>query len=176
MRISIVVATDLDGVIGRDNGLPWHLPADLRHFKRLTMGKPMIMGRRTWDSIGRALPGRASIVLTRRAGFAAPGCVVARGTEEALARAAEAAADLATDEVVVIGGAQVFREFLPRADRVYWTQVQAHVGGETRIPRFDPLTWLEIDRTDLPAGADNEFPLRFLTLERRHPRRGARSG
>lgn len=170
MRISIVVATDLEGVIGRDNDLPWHLPADLKHFKRVTMGKPMIMGRRTYESIGRALPGRTSIVLTRRTDFAAPGCVVARTADEALQRAAEAAGELATDEIVVIGGAEVFREFLPRADRVYWTQVQARVGGDTRIPRFDPITWLEIERTELRAGPENEFPLRFLTLDRRRPR------
>jgi dihydrofolate reductase len=169
VRISIVVATDLEGVIGRGNDLPWHLPADLRHFKRLTMGKPMIMGRRTYESIGRPLPGRTSIVLTRRADFAAPGCVVARTADEALRSGFDAAAELATDEIIVIGGAEIFREFLPRADRVYWTQVQARVGGDTRIPRFDPMTWLEIERTDLPAGPDNEFPLRFLTLDRRHP-------
>lgn len=169
MRISIVVATDLEGVIGRDNALPWHLPADLKHFKRLTMGKPMIMGRRTYESIGRALPGRTSIVLTRRENFAAPGCEVARTADEALQLAVEAAAQLATEEIVVIGGAEVFREFLPRADRVYWTQVQTRVGGDTRIPRFDPMTWLEIERAELPADAENAFPLRFLTLDRRRP-------
>jgi dihydrofolate reductase len=169
MRIAIVVATDLDGIIGRDGRLPWHLPADLRHFKRLTMGKPMIMGRKTYESIGKALPGRTSIVLSRQAGFEAPGCLVASTTEQALALAAGASAELGIDETMVIGGEAVFREFLPRAERVYWTEVQAHVGGDVRFPRLEPGEWLEMARTDLPADAENPWSLRFRTLVRQGP-------
>jgi len=182
MRISIIVATDLDGVIGRENRLPWHLPADLAHFKRLTMGKPMIMGRRTFESIGRALPGRTSIVLTRAPGFAAAGCERARSVDEALALAEQAAARHAAgmspavaeaaSEIMVIGGAQVFRELLPRAARIYWTEVQAHLGGDTYFPPLDREAWREIDLHELPAGPGTPYPLRFRTLERRGPDAG----
>ena len=182
MRISIIVATDLDGVIGRENRLPWHLPADLAHFKRLTMGKPMIMGRRTFESIGRALPGRTSIVLTRAPGFAAAGCERARSVDEALALAEQAAARHAAgmspavaeaaSEIMVIGGAQVFRELLPRAGRIYWTEVQAHLGGDTYFPPLDREAWREIELHELPAGPGTPYPLRFRTLERRGPDAG----
>ena len=175
MRVSIIVATDLDGVIGRDNQLPWHLPADLRHFKRLTMGKPMIMGRRTFESIGRPLPGRTNIVLTRDPDFAAAGCERARTVDEALALAEGAVARRAagippaeaTDEIMVIGGAEVFRQLLPRAGRIYWTEVQAHLGGDTYFPRIDRTEWREIDLQELPAGAETPYALRFRILDRR---------
>ena len=187
MRIALIVATDLDGVIGRDNQLPWHLPADLQRFKRLTMGKPMIMGRRTYESIGKPLAGRTSIVLSGQPGFVAPGCLVAHTQEEALelaglalaasqaehgvaqagSRAASAArvAD-APDEVMVIGGAAVFRAFLPLARRIYWTQVQTHVPGDVRLPAFAPEVWREVERTPHPADARHAFALLFLVLER----------
>ena len=160
MRVSIVVATDLDGVIGRENQLPWHLPADLKRFKAVTMGKPMIMGRKTWDSIGRSLPGRRSIVLTQQQGFKAEGAEVAHTVDEALALAAPA------EEVMVIGGAEVYRLFLPRAVRLYWTEVQAHVGGDTRFPPLDRAEWNEVVGVDHPADPQNEYGMRFHILER----------
>lgn len=160
MRVSIVVATDLDGTIGRENRLPWHLPADLARFKAVTMGKPMIMGRKTWQSIGRPLPGRRSIVLTQQAGFQAPGADVAHTPDEALALAAPAG------EVMVVGGAEVYRLFLPRAGRLYWTEVQARVGGDTRFPPIDPTAWREVACEDHPADAKNPHPMRFRILER----------
>jgi len=163
MEIALVVATDLDGVIGRENRLPWHLPRDLSRFKAITMGKPMIMGRRTWDSIGRALPGRRSIVLTRRHDFVAPGAEIAHTADEALALAAPAA------EVMVIGGADVFRAFLPRADRLYWTQIQARIEGDVRFPGIDAATWREVAREDHPSDARNPYPTRDLILERVRP-------
>jgi len=181
MRVSIIVATDLDGVIGRENRLPWHLPADLAHFKRLTMGKPMIMGRRTFESIGRPLPGRASIVLSRDPEFAAAGCERAPSVEEALALAEQAAARLASggsgaepaadagNEIMVIGGAEIFRQFLPRTDRIYWTQVQAHLGGDTYFPPLDPSEWCEIEFHERPVGAGTPYTLHFRTLERLRP-------
>lgn len=160
MRVSIVVATDLDGVIGRENRLPWHLPADLQRFKAVTMGKPMIMGRKTWDSIGRALPGRRSIVLTRQPGFKAPGAEVARSVDDALALAGPA------EEVMVIGGAEVYRLFLPRASRLYWTEVQAHVEGEARFSLPDRAAWREVAAADQPADAQNAHAMRFHVWER----------
>jgi len=160
MRISIIVATDLDGTIGLENRLPWHLPEDLKRFKAVTMGKPMIMGRKTWQSIGRSLPGRRSIVLTQQAAFQAPGADVAHTPDEALALAAPA------DEVMVVGGAEVYRLFLPRAVRLYWTEVQAHVGGDTRFPPIDRAVWREVAGVDHPADVKNAYAMRFHILER----------
>lgn len=160
MRVSIVVATDLDGTIGRENRLPWHLPADLKRFKALTLGKPLIMGRKTWQSIGRPLPGRRSIVLTQQAAFQAPGAEVAHTANEALALAAPA------DEVMVVGGAEVYRLFLPLAGRLYWTEVQAHVAGDTRFPPPDPAVWREVAGEDHPADAQHPYAMRFRILER----------
>jgi dihydrofolate reductase len=165
LQVTLVVATDLDGVIGHNNRMPWHLPADLRRFKQLTMGKPMILGRKTWESIGRPLPGRTSIVMTQRAGWSAPGALVAHSVEQAMQFAAEHAGPEA--EVMVIGGAQVFAEFLPLASRIHWTQVQAHVGGETHIPAFDAAAWREVAREEVPADDQNAHGLVFIELERR---------
>jgi dihydrofolate reductase len=160
VQIALVVATDLDGVIGRDNALPWHLPADLARFKSITMGKPMIMGRRTWESIGRALPGRRSIVLTRQRGFTAPGAAVAHTPDAALALAAPAG------EVMVIGGAEVFRAFLERAERIHWTRVVARVEGDVRFPALDLADWRELEREDRPADARNAFATEYRLLQR----------
>lgn len=189
VQIAIVVATDLDGYIGRDNALPWHLPADLARFKSITMGKPMIMGRRTWESIGRPLPGRRSIVLTRTRDFVAEGAEVARTPEEALRLAAGGVASAedsgragefgrggapgagagagANPEVMVIGGAAVFRAFLPQAERIHWTQVLAHVGGDVRFPDLDLGEWEEIERRDIPADERNAFATCYRLLTRR---------
>ena len=160
MKISLVVATDLDGVIGQDNRLPWRLPADLRHFRRLTLGKPVILGRRTFESIGKALAGRTNIVLSRAADFTAPGCLVARSAEEALRLAAS------SDEVMVIGGASIYREFLPRADRIFWTLVEDRFPGDTRFPPFDPEAWREVERVDHEADDLNPHRYSFRTLVR----------
>ncbi len=181
IRVALIVATDLDGVIGRDNQLPWHLPADLRRFKRITMGKPMIMGRKTYESIGKPLPGRTSVVLSRKPGFVAPGCLVAHTPEEALdlaslalaaSRAAHGVAPAGArpaslpDEIMVIGGEAVFRIFLPVATRLYWTEVQAHVPGDARLAGLEPGEWREVECTEQPAGPGEPFALRFRVLER----------
>jgi dihydrofolate reductase len=160
MRVSFIVAADRGGVIGRAGTLPWRLPADLRHFKETTMGKPMIMGRRTWESIGRALPGRRSIVLTRRAGFEAPGAAVVSTPDEALALAEPA------DEVMVIGGEAVYRALLGRCDRIYLTRVEGEVEGDTHFPQLEPAEWREVAREERPPDAANPYPLSFLVLDR----------
>jgi dihydrofolate reductase len=180
-RLAMIVATDLDGVIGRDNQLPWHLPADLQRFKRLTMGKPMIMGRRTYESIGKPLPGRTGIVLTTQPGFSAPGYLVAHSPAAALELAALAAAasraerqaavpgetgEPQGDEIMVIGGDAVFRAFLPQVTRVYWTEVQARVTGDTRLAAFDADSWREVECETRPADDRHAFALRFRVLER----------
>jgi dihydrofolate reductase len=160
MRVSLVVAASDNGVIGRDNGLPWHLPADLRHFKQLTMGHPVLMGRRTHESIGRPLPGRLNLVLTRDRDYRAGGCRVVHD----FPGAREAAGD--APELMVIGGDAVYREALPRADRVHLTRVHTRLQGDAYFPDLDVGEWRETERTFRPADAANPFDLSFVLLER----------
>ena len=159
MIVTLVVARAANGVIGRDGGLPWHLPADLKHFKALTLGKPVIMGRRTFVSIGRPLPGRHNIVLTRDAAWAADGVTVAADLAAALAAAA-------ADEAMIIGGAAVYAAALPLATRVHLTEVDAAPAGDTILPPLDPAAWRETARAAHPAAGDAPG-YSFVTLERR---------
>lgn len=147
-------------VIGRDNALPWKLPADMRRVRALTMGKPLIMGRRTYESIGRPLEGRTSIVLTRDPTFAPAGVLVARSADEALALAGD------VPEIVVFGGADVFRQFLPRADRLYVTEIDADVPGDRTFAEIDAREWREVERTDFAPDERNPYAHRFITLDR----------
>ena len=125
--LSVIVAAARNGVIGRNNALPWHLPEDLRYFKRVTMGKPIVMGRKTWESIGRPLPGRTNIVITRRPDYAAEGARVVGSLEEALSLAEDIALIDGSNELLVIGGAEIYKAALPLASRLYLTEVQADV-------------------------------------------------
>ena len=159
--VSIIVAADDHGGIGRDGGLPWHLPADLKRFKALTMGKPIVMGRKTWDSIGRPLPGRRSLVVSRQPGFTAPGAEVFGSLEAALAAAAGA------PETCVIGGAEIYAQALPRAGIIHLTRVHASAGADTFFPVLDPADWEEIARDDHPADERHACGYSFLTLRRR---------
>ena len=159
-RLSVVVAADERGGIGRDGGLPWHLPEDLKRFKALTMGKPIVMGRRTWDSIGRPLPGRRSIVVSRQAGLAIAGAEVVGSLEQALAAAADA------PEVCVIGGAELYRLALPLADVVHLTRVHAEVDADTFLPPLDPSEWEETASERHAADARHAHPYSFVTLRR----------
>ncbi len=158
MIVSLVVARAANGVIGRDGGLPWHLPADLKHFKALTLGKPIVMGRRTFASIGRPLPGRHNIVLTRGA-WSADGVTVVPDLAAALAAAGT------VPEVAIIGGAAVYAAALPLADRVYLTEVHAAPAGDTVLPPFDAAAWTETAREDHAAEGDAPG-FSFVTLER----------
>lgn len=160
MTISFVVAYDRKRTIGKDNRLPWRLPDDMKHVREITIGKPLIMGRRTWDSIGRPLPGRTSIVMTRDRDFRCDGCLVARTADEALNLAG------AAPEVIVFGGARVFEEFLPRADRIYLTEVDTEVDGDTYFPKVDPAEWREVERTRHPADDRHPYVFSFVTLDR----------
>lgn len=164
MILTLVVARADNGVIGRDNALPWHLPADLRHFKRLTVGKPVVMGRRTFESIGKPLPGRQNIVLTRDAQWRAAGVTVAANLAEAIA-AAGLQQHARPDEIMIIGGAQVYAEALPSARRMYLTEVHAAPEGDTRLPGFAAAVWREVAREDFPAKGDMPG-YSFVTLER----------
>lgn len=162
MILSLIVARADNGVIGRDNALPWHLPADLRHFKRLTVGKPVVMGRRTFESIGKPLPGRHNIVLTR-SNWTASGTTVAPNLAEAVA-AAGLQQGARPEEIMIIGGAAVYAEALPSARRVYLTEVHASPDGDTALPPFG-AQWRSVVRADFAAEGDAPA-YSFVTLER----------
>jgi dihydrofolate reductase len=160
-RLSLIVARARNGVIGRAGTLPWRLPEDLAFFKRTTMGHPIVMGRRTWESIGRPLPGRRNIVVSRQAGFVAAGAEVVPSLDEALRLCAGAG------ELFVIGGAQLYGEALPRADRLIVTEIDADFDGDTHWPAPDPAHWREAAREHLPPTAQRDFALAFVTYLRR---------
>lgn len=164
MRLNAVLAMDPRGVIGRGNALPWHLPADLKRFRRLTTGHPVVMGRRTHESIGRPLPDRRNIVVTRQPAYVAEGCEVVHSLDEALSLASDA------DEVMLIGGAALFAEALPRCDRLLLTVVDALVEGDVRLPPFDWREWKPVHVEHVPADAKNPLPHRFLELRRVDPK------
>ncbi len=166
--ISLIVAVAENGVIGRDNGMPWHLPDDLKRFKSLTMGKPMLMGRKTFEAIGKPLPGRTSLVLTRSHDWSAPGAVVVHSLDEAVVRAygVPVAQPGGVPELVCVGGAEVYRLALPRAYRIYLTQVLASVDGDTIFPRLDERAWRETHRELHPADARHAYAMAFRVLER----------
>ncbi len=166
MRLTLVVAAAENGVIGRDGALPWHLPADLKHFKRSTLGKPILMGRKTHQSIGRALPGRLNLVLTRQQDYAAPGCELVHSLDEAVARAERDGAG----ELMIIGGAGLYREALPRAERILLTRVHGAFEGDTRLPAFSPVDWYEVSRSRREADAANPVAMSFIELVRRRTR------
>ena len=147
-------------VIGKDNQLPWHLPADLKHFKETTMGKPILMGRKTWESIGRPLPGRTNIVVTRDENYDAPGCVVVHSIEAAMQAASP------QEEVMVIGGAEFYRQVLPRADCIYLTRINEDFEGDTLFPELDSSEWQEIERVDCDADDKNPHSYSFIKLDR----------
>lgn len=167
--ISLVVAVAKNGVIGRNGGLPWRIPSDLKTFRRTTMGKPLVMGRKTYDSIGKPLDGRDNIVVSRDAAFKPTGVLVARSLEEALGLGQTCAANRAVDEIMVIGGADIFAALLPEAHRVYWTRVDGNVEGDARFPAFDWSDWRIISEEALPRGPKDEFACRLVVLERRGP-------
>jgi len=159
--ISLVVAMARNRVIGRDNRLPWRLPADLAYFKQVTLGHPVVMGRRTWESIGKPLPGRLNIVVSRNPAFRAPGGTVVPSLEEALRAAGDA------PEVSVIGGTSIFAEALPVADRIHLTEVEADVPGDTWFPEFDRAEWREREVSRHPADDRHAHPFRIVVLDRK---------
>jgi dihydrofolate reductase len=158
--ISLIAALAENGVIGRDQRLPWHLPADLRRFKQLTMNKPILMGRSTWESLPRLLPGRIHIVITENRAYRADGCILAESPEAAIAAAGDA------PEIMVVGGAAIYRLMLPIARRMYLTLVHAEPEGDTFFPEWDPGQWRETSREDFPPDERHPYPYSFLVLER----------
>jgi dihydrofolate reductase len=166
-RITFIVAQSRNGVIGRNGALPWRLSSDLRHFKTLTLGKPVIMGRKTWESLPRKpLPGRDNIVVTRERGYPAGGAIVVHAPEAALVIAEELARRSGVDEVAVIGGAEIFSALLHRAQRIYLTEVDLEVEGDTRFPPLDRKEWRQTEVREFPRGANDQARFRVVTLER----------
>lgn len=166
MRIALVVAAARNGVIGRDGGLAWRIPDDLKRFKEITLGKPVIMGRKTHDSIGRPLPERVNIVVTRRGG-PIEGVLVAASVEEALRLGFEAAAHLDTEEVCVIGGAEIYAQTMALASRIYLTEVEAEVDGDAVFPTIDPAQWSRRALGRVERSSRNEHSAGFFVLDRR---------
>ncbi len=166
VRIAFVVAAAENGVIGRNGQLPWRLPSDLKRFRKLTLGKPVVMGRKTYDSIGKPLDGRDNIVVTRQPDFHPPGVHVASSVEQALALGQELAARRGVDEVMVIGGAEIYRLVLPRVERVYLTLVHAGPTGDARFDTLDPQEWWETAREPMPQGSNDHFSAEFIVLDR----------
>jgi dihydrofolate reductase len=166
MFVSLVVAVADNGVIGRDGGLPWHISADLKTFRRVTMGKPLIMGRRTFHSLGKPLDGRDNIVVSGDRNLRAEGAIVVRDFADALVRAEQCAARRGTDEIMVIGGARIFEDALPQARFIYKTEVHGRPAGDTYLPPIDWMEWTELERGPLPKGPRDDFAATFVLLER----------
>ena len=160
MRLSIVVAMDDNRLIGSKNQLPWHLPADLAYFKKLTTGKSILMGRKTYDSIGRPLPNRRNIVITRNANISIPGCEVVSSIDHAL--------ELTKDdlEVMVIGGASLCEQILPKINRLYITKIDGEFEGDVFFPKYDDFDWLEVSCESHPKDNSNAYSYKFIVLDR----------
>ncbi len=160
MKISLIVAAATNNVIGRDGGLPWHLSEDLKRFKRLTSGKPIIMGRLTYESIGKPLQGRRNIVVSSREDLEIDGCEVVATLDDALKLTAGA------EEVMVIGGGKIYEQMLPMADRIHLTRVHASVDGDTYIPEISEDEWKVVDEENFPADESGQYGFSFITLDR----------
>ena len=159
--ISIIAAIGNNWVVGINNKLPWDLPADMEHFRQKTLGKPVIMGQKTLESIGKPLPGRTNIVLTLDENFHPQGCTVAHSIEEALGAAKD------FEEVMICGGVSIYKQFLPLADRMYLTRIKNDFEGDAFFPEFDWEDWKEVERIEHPAGDGNPYKYSFITLERK---------
>ena len=160
MKLSLIVAMDNNGVIGANGDLPWQLSADLQNFKKITMGKPIVMGRKTHESIGRPLPGRENIILTRDSNYQAEGCTVFQSLNEIFKHCKD------VEEVMITGGAEIYKHTLEQVSHLYLTEVHTEIEGDTFFPEFDKGDWLEIERKDHSADEKNEYDYSFVVLER----------
>lgn len=167
MKISFVVAMGRNRAIGKEGGMPWHMPADLAHFKHITMGKPMIMGRKTFESIGKPLPGRDSIVVTRDPAWKASGAIVVPSIEKALEVAKSGATARGVHEIAVIGGGALYAAMIHNADRLYVTELHDTFEADTYFPEIDAAEWSEVSREPHPADEKNRVAYDFVVLERR---------
>lgn len=167
MIISFVVAVSNNGVIGRDNGMPWRLSTDLQRFKKLTLGKPVVMGRKTWQSLGRPLPGRANIVITRDVAYNAEGAQIVADLDAALEAGAKAARDAGGDEICIIGGAQIYAQAMDKATCLHVTHIQADIDGDAFFGPIDPEIWQVVSEENVPAGEKDNYPTRYVAYTRR---------
>ena len=166
MIVAFVVAVAENGVIGRSGQLPWQLPSDLKQFRRLTLGKPVVMGRKTYESIGKPLDQRDNIVVTRNRGLSLPGAHVTGSLDEALTLARSLAERRGADEIMIIGGAEIFREALPLAQRIYLTRVHGRPEGDILLDAFDAREWRETAREPMDRGPRDQFSADFIVLDR----------
>lgn len=160
--ISAILAMDENRVIGKDNKLPWHLPADLKHFKEITTGNPILMGRKTYESIGKPLPERTNIIITRDVNYAVAGCIVVTSLDHAL----QTAAAEGNKEIFIIGGAEVYKQLLPRINRIYLTLIHHTFQGDTYFPELNPKEWMEIEKVTHQPDEKNPFSYSFIQLDR----------
>ncbi|HHL42999.1 MAG TPA: dihydrofolate reductase [Hellea balneolensis] len=164
--LSMIVAKSKNNVIGRDGDLPWRLSGDLQHFKRTTLGKPILMGRVTWESLGRALPGRPNFVLTRDRHYKAEGAEVFTKLPDMIGRGFELAGSHGGGEVIIIGGAQLYEACLPHVDRLYITEVEANIQGDAYFPQILPESWRRVSKKQFPQSAKDEYPYSINIYER----------
>ncbi len=165
-RLAMIAARARNGVIGREGGLPWRLSSDLKAFKRITMNKPLLMGRKTWQSLPGVLPGRPHLVLTRDANFASDGAEVRHSLDSLIERGQDLARERGVDEVMIIGGGELYRLALPQVQRIYLTEVNVELDGDAHFPELDDADWREIDREHHDAGPKDDFAFTVRTLER----------
>ena len=161
MKLSIIVAMDKNRVIGKDGNLPWHISSDLKNFKKITMGKPILMGRKTHESIGEVLPGRENIILTKKRNYFVEGCIVKNDLDEVLSNFKK------VSELIVMGGATLYEQTLDKAEKLYITEVRACIEGDIFFPEYDPDQWVEISRNSFEADENNEYDYSFTVLERK---------
>lgn len=166
IKTALIVAAAENGIIGKDNDMPWKISSDLKYFKKVTMDKPVIMGRKTFESIGKPLPGRVNIVITRDTSFTYEGVITAHSVEMAIDVAKSMAEVKGLKEIMVIGGAEIYTLFLPFADRLYLTRIHAEIDGDTSFPELNPDEWLEYSREDHVAGEKDSHDHSFLVLDR----------
>ena len=166
MKLSLIVAAAENGVIGRGGVMPWHMPSDLRYFRRVTLGKPVIMGRKTFEAIGKPLPKRHNIVVSRNAGLQLNGADVVTTLGVAITHAQTVARATGVTEVMVIGGGQIYAQALPLADRVYLTRIHSHIDGDATFAELDPAVWTVIERGPLEPDPKDQFAAEFIIYER----------
>lgn len=162
MKVSLVAAVAQNGVIGIKNKIPWRLPSDLKHFREITMGHHIVMGRKTHESIGLALDGRTNIVITRNKNYESSGCIVVSSLDEALKTAREAK----QKEVIIIGGGQIYKQAMPLVEKIYLTRIKANVAGDTYFPKLESSNWKEKNCEQYPADDNNQYPYEFCVLEK----------
>ncbi|MCZ2328643.1 dihydrofolate reductase [Bartonella sp. F02] len=164
--VYLIAAVSQNGVIGREGAMPWHLSTDLQRFKALTLGKPIIMGRKTWDSLGRPLPGRTNIVITRDRTFKAEGAVIVHSLSEACSLAEKVVVRDGADAIFIIGGGEIFQQGLAIADKIFLTEILAFIEGDRFFPVFDKKEWTIVEVQSIPAGEKDSHPTRFVIYER----------